>query len=71
MLSARDKDLLVKLLYLNQGSATITLRKFRVQKNVRSGKGPLTVEGLIKLVQRFEETGTQEDRVRAERPCLG
>jgi hypothetical protein len=70
MLSAKDKALLVKLFYLNQESATIALRKFRVQKNVRSGKGPLTVPGLIKLVQRFEETGMLEDRVRAGRPRL-
>ncbi|GFU41459.1 uncharacterized protein TNCV_4586071 [Trichonephila clavipes] len=40
------------------------------QKNVKSGKGPLTPAGLLKLVKRFEETGKLEDRARAGRPCL-
>ncbi|GFV83420.1 hypothetical protein TNCV_3055671 [Trichonephila clavipes] len=70
MLSALDKALLVKLFYMNEESATIALRKFRVHKNVKSGKGPLTLAGLSKLVKRFEETGKSEDRARAGRPCL-
>ncbi|GFU90619.1 DUF4817 domain-containing protein [Trichonephila clavipes] len=67
MLSAPDKALLVKLFYMNEESATIALHKFRVQKNVKSRKGPA---GLLKLVKRFEETGKLEDRARAGRPCL-
>ncbi|GFW32340.1 DUF4817 domain-containing protein [Trichonephila clavipes] len=55
---------------MNEESATIALRKFRVQKNVKSGKGPLVPAGLLKLVKRFEETGKLEDRTRAGRPCL-
>ncbi|GFV78369.1 DUF4817 domain-containing protein [Trichonephila clavipes] len=39
-------------------------------KNVKSGKGPLTPAGLLKLVKRFEETGKFEDRARVGRPCL-
>ncbi|GFT49663.1 DUF4817 domain-containing protein [Trichonephila clavipes] len=70
MLSAPDKALLVKLFYMNEESATIALRKFRVQKNVKSGKGLLTPAGLLKFVKRFEETGKLEDRARAGRPCL-
>ncbi|GFV72905.1 DUF4817 domain-containing protein [Trichonephila clavipes] len=70
MLSAPDKALLVKLFYMNEESATIALRKFRVQKNLKSGKGPLTPAGLLKFVKRFEETGKLEDRARAGRPCL-
>ncbi|GFX51747.1 DUF4817 domain-containing protein [Trichonephila clavipes] len=70
MLNAPDKALLVKLFYMNEESATIALRKFRVQKNVKSGKGPLTPAGLLNLVKRFEETGKLEDRARAGRPCL-
>ncbi|GFW64094.1 DUF4817 domain-containing protein [Trichonephila clavipes] len=70
MLSAPDKALLVKLFYMNEESATIALHKSRVQKNVKSGKGPLTPAGLLKLVKRFEETGKLEDRARAGRPCL-
>ncbi|GFV51971.1 DUF4817 domain-containing protein [Trichonephila clavipes] len=70
MLSAPDKALLVKLFYMNKESVTIVLRKFRVQKNVKSGKGPLTPADLLKLVKRFEEIGKLEDRARAGRPCL-
>ncbi|GFW82587.1 DUF4817 domain-containing protein [Trichonephila clavipes] len=70
MLSAPDKALLVKLFYMNKESATIALRKFRVQKNVKSGKSPITPAGLLNLVKRFEETGKLEDRARAGRPCL-
>ncbi|GFX55970.1 hypothetical protein TNCV_3263421 [Trichonephila clavipes] len=55
--SAPDKALLVKLFYMNEESAAIALRKFRVQKNVKSGKGPITPAGLLKLVKRFEGTG--------------
>ncbi|GFT73353.1 uncharacterized protein TNCV_4009631 [Trichonephila clavipes] len=40
------------------------------EKNVKSGKGPLTPAGLLKLVKRFEETGKLEDRARTGRPCL-
>ncbi|GFX36339.1 DUF4817 domain-containing protein [Trichonephila clavipes] len=69
MLSAPDNALLVKLFYMNEESATIALRKFRVQKYVKSRKGPLTPAGLLKLVKRFEETGKLEDRARAGRPC--
>ncbi|GFT22814.1 hypothetical protein NPIL_443181 [Nephila pilipes] len=43
---------------------------FLVLKNVKIGKGTLTVAGLIKLVQRFEETGLLEERVRSGRPSL-
>ncbi|GFS85690.1 hypothetical protein TNCV_4278671 [Trichonephila clavipes] len=55
MLSAPDKALLVKLFYMNEESATIAAGKFRVQINVKSGKGPLTPAGLLQLVKRFEK----------------
>ncbi|GFT35320.1 DUF4817 domain-containing protein [Trichonephila clavipes] len=55
---------------MNEESATIALHKFRVQKNVKSGKGPLTPSGLLKLVKSFEETGKLEDRARAGRPYM-
>ncbi|GFY35524.1 DUF4817 domain-containing protein [Trichonephila clavipes] len=58
------------ILHEREESATIALHKFRVQKNLKSGKGPLTPAGLLKLVKRFEETGKLEDRARAGRPCL-
>ncbi|GFX09964.1 DUF4817 domain-containing protein [Trichonephila clavipes] len=55
---------------MNEESAIIALRKFRVQKNVKSGKGPLTPAGFLKFVKRFEKTEKLEDRARAGRPCL-
>ncbi|GFS41462.1 DUF4817 domain-containing protein [Nephila pilipes] len=70
MLSGEDKALLVKLFYMNEESEIVALRKFRFQKNVQTGKRPLTLADLIKLVQRFEETGSLEDRVRSGRPSL-
>ncbi|GFV31873.1 hypothetical protein TNCV_172111 [Trichonephila clavipes] len=39
------------------------------KKNVKSGKGLLTLAGLLKLVNRFEETGKFEDPYKAGRPC--
>ncbi|GFT14928.1 DUF4817 domain-containing protein [Nephila pilipes] len=70
MLNGKDKALLVKLFYMKEESATVALLKFRLHKNVKTGKGPLTVAGLTKLVQRFEETGSLKDRVRSGRPSL-
>ncbi|GFT42833.1 hypothetical protein NPIL_658361 [Nephila pilipes] len=55
---------------MNEESATVALHKFRLLKNVQTGKGPSTVADLIKVVQRLEETGSLEDRVRSGRPSL-
>ncbi|GFY00247.1 hypothetical protein TNCV_4710491 [Trichonephila clavipes] len=70
MLSEKDKALLVKLFFMNKESATVALRIFRLQKNVKTGKWPSTVVHLIKLVQQFEETESLEDPVRSRRPIL-
>ncbi|GFT88860.1 hypothetical protein TNCV_906731 [Trichonephila clavipes] len=67
MLIEKDKTLLVKLFFMNKESATVALCKFRLQKNVKTGKGLSTEARFIKLVQRFEETGSLEDRVRSVR----
>ncbi|GFT93188.1 DUF4817 domain-containing protein [Nephila pilipes] len=58
MLSGKDKALLVNLFYMNEESAIVAVRKFRIQKNVKTRKGSLTDAGLIKLVQLLEETGS-------------
>ncbi|GFX82303.1 hypothetical protein TNCV_973151 [Trichonephila clavipes] len=60
----KDKALLVNLVFMNKESVTFALRKIGLQKNVKTGKGPSTVVRLIKLVQRFEETGSLEDCVK-------
>ncbi|GFU03623.1 hypothetical protein NPIL_78351 [Nephila pilipes] len=67
MLSGNDKVLLVKLFYINEKSA---LRKFRLQKNVKTEKRPLILAGLINLDQRFEETRSFEDRIKSRKPSL-
>ncbi|GFS61177.1 DUF4817 domain-containing protein [Nephila pilipes] len=55
---------------MNEESETVAQHKFRRQNNVKTGIGPSTAAGLIKLHQRFEETGSFEDRVRSGRPSL-
>ena len=70
ILSWKNKALLVKLFYKNKELATVALLKFRLKKNGKIGQGPLSVAGLIKLGQRFEDTGSLEDRVKCGRPSL-
>ncbi|GFT82027.1 hypothetical protein TNCV_3909641 [Trichonephila clavipes] len=70
MLIEKDKALLVKLFFMNKESATVALREFRLQKNVKIGKGPSTSVRLIKLVLQFEETRSLKDRVRSGRTSL-
>lgn len=70
MLSLPDRALLVKLFYLNGESATVALRKFRTAKGLKTKKGPMSCSGILKLVQRFEDTGSLEDRPRSGRPSL-
>ena len=50
--------------------AISALRKFRSQKNKKSGKGPIALPELMKLVQRFEGTKMVEDRARCGCPSL-
>ncbi|GFT96430.1 hypothetical protein TNCV_2144161 [Trichonephila clavipes] len=71
MPSEKDKALLLQLFFMNNESATVAEHNFGFQKNVKTGKGLSTVSHhIIKLVHRFEETGSLEDRVRFGRPCL-
>ncbi len=51
-----DRALLVKLLYQNDNSPIVALRKFRSLKEIR--KGPLTVKGFRLMVDKFEETSS-------------
>jgi len=50
-----DRALLVKLYYQNHDSSATALRRFRKLKNFKSG--PMTTEGLRKMVLKFEQTG--------------
>ncbi|GFT96806.1 uncharacterized protein NPIL_168841 [Nephila pilipes] len=54
---------------------TVWWNDVKIQQNhlehfIHTGKRPLTVADLIRLVQQFEETGSFEDRVRTGRPSL-
>ncbi|GFV78559.1 hypothetical protein TNCV_1888651 [Trichonephila clavipes] len=68
MLREKNKALFVKLFFMNKESMTVALHKFRLQKNVKTE--PSTEVHLIKLVVRFEGTGSLEDRVRSGRSSL-
>lgn len=70
MLSLPDRALLVKLFYKNGESTTIALRKFRTEKGLKAQKSPISLNGILNLVRRFEETGSLEDRPRSGRPSL-
>ncbi|GFW16800.1 hypothetical protein TNCV_2759291 [Trichonephila clavipes] len=63
-------QILVKLFFMDKESATVAVRKFRLQKNMKTGKESSTTIRLIKLVQLFDQTGLFEDRVRSGRPSL-
>lgn len=70
MLSLPDRALVVKLFYKNGESTTVTLRKFRTEKGLKAQKSPISLNGILNLVRRFEETGSLEDRPRSGRPAL-
>ena len=46
--------LLVKLFYKNNDCTPIALQKFRALKRMKKGVGPMTVQGLSKMIQKFE-----------------
>ena len=55
-LTLPERALLVKLYYMNQCNASAALREFRSRKKLR--KGPLSMNGLKKMIKKFEETGS-------------
>lgn len=56
--SMKDRALLVKLYYKNGDSAPVALQKFRTLKGLKKGAGPMTVRGLVKMMKKFESTGS-------------
>ena len=68
MLSVVEKALLIKLYYKNAESATAALRAYRSMKGKRSRKGPITPSALIKMMKKFESTGSLASRPRSGRP---
>ena len=47
MLTLVDKALLVKFYYLKEESAAEALRKFRIEKKMKNGSGPIIFARLI------------------------
>ena len=60
-----ERAILVKLYYLNKCNASAVLWKFRIRHNLR--KEPLPLNGLKKMITKFEETGSLA--IRAGRGC--
>ncbi|CAL1272472.1 unnamed protein product [Larinioides sclopetarius] len=56
--SLKDCPLLVKLFYKNNDCAPVALQKFQTLKGMKKGVGPMTMQGLLKLIQKFEKTGS-------------
>ncbi|GBN95310.1 hypothetical protein AVEN_75324-1 [Araneus ventricosus] len=54
--SLQDGALLVKLFYKNNDCAPAALQKFRTLNGMKKGVGPMTVQGLLKMIQKFEKT---------------
>ncbi|GFU82568.1 hypothetical protein TNCV_4154381 [Trichonephila clavipes] len=70
MLNDKNKAYLVQF-FMNKESANAILRKFRKKCEAWKRAFSLsTVVHLVKLVQRFEENGSLEDRVRSGRLSL-
>ncbi|GFU01858.1 uncharacterized protein TNCV_1523581 [Trichonephila clavipes] len=55
--SLKNCALLVRLFCKNNDYAPIALENFRALKGMKKGIGPMTIQGLEKMMQKFEETG--------------
>ena len=56
LLTFLERVLLVKLYYMSQCNASAALREFRSRKKLR--KGPLSLNGLKKMIMKLEEMGS-------------
>ena len=56
--SLKDCALLVKLFHKNNDCTSVAQQKFRTFKCMKNGIGPMTVQGLLKMIQKFENTGS-------------
>ena len=59
---------IVKLYYANGGSPTLAMRAYKKLNNLH--KDPFTISAVVKLMERFESTGSVHDRPRTGRPSL-
>ena len=56
--SLKDCALLVKLFYMNIDCAQVALQKFQTLKAMKKGVCTITVQVLLKMIQKFEKTGS-------------
>ena len=55
-LTMKDRVLLLKFFYKKDECALTAIRRFRTLKSIKSG--PITTNGLRKMIAKFEETGS-------------
>ncbi|GBL95532.1 hypothetical protein AVEN_54133-1 [Araneus ventricosus] len=55
MPTLHEKEIVVKLFYLNQQNSVATVKEFRRMKQIR--RGPMSPCALRKMIQKFETTG--------------
>ena len=58
IVSLKNCALLVNLFYKNNDCAPVALQKVRTLKGMKKGVGSLTVQGLLKMIQKFKKTGS-------------
>ena len=56
--SLKNCALLVKLFYNNNDWALVDLQVFRTAKSIIKSVGPMSVQSVLQMVQKFEKTGS-------------
>ena len=56
--SLKDCTLLVKIFYKNNHCEPVAIQKFRTLNGMKKSYGPMTVQGLLKVIQKFKKTGS-------------
>ena len=69
-LTIQDRILLVQLFYGNDRSSSVTLRRFRTIRGIKNESDGPRRSTLASLIDRFEETGSVEDKPRSGRPSI-
>ena len=58
IVSLKNCALLVKLFYKNNDCAPVSLQKFRTLRCMKKVVDPVSVQGLLRMIQKFEKTGS-------------
>ena len=67
-LTLPEKILLVKLYYQNGESATAALWSYRHRKGIPTGKCPMSISAMKRMISKFKPSGCFHDRPRSGRP---